>query len=136
MNENEGAETCDNIINQSDTVNELLNSPITREEIVNSINSLKNNKAPGYDNVMNEHIKTTMSNFLPLYENLFNIIFDTGIVPEEWLIGIIRPIYKNKGDPSNPENYRPITLLSCLGKVFTNILGTRIEHFADDISHI
>lgn len=75
-------------------------------------------------------------NFLPLYENLFNIIFDTGIVPEEWLIGIIRPIYKNKGDPSNPENYRPITLLSCLGKVFTNILGTRIEHFADDISLI
>lgn len=136
LNENEGAETCDNIINQSDTVNELLNSPITREEIVNSINSLKNNKASGYDNVMNEHIKTTMSNFLPLYENLFNIIFDTGIVPEEWLIGIIRPIYKNKGNPSNPENYRPITLLSCLGKVFTNILETRIEHFADDISLI
>lgn len=44
LNENEGAETCDNIIDQSDTVNELLNSPITREEIVNSINNLKKTK--------------------------------------------------------------------------------------------
>lgn len=128
LNHKKGAETCDNIIDQSDTVNELLNSPITREEIVNSIYSLKNNKAPGYYNVMNEHIKTTMSSFSPMCENLFNIILDTGIVPEEWLIGIFRPIYKNKGDPSNPENFRPITLLSCLGKVFTNILGTRVFH--------
>lgn len=96
LNDNEAAETCDNIIDQSDTVNELLNSHITREAIVNSINSLKNNNATGYDNVMNEHIKTTMSSFLPLYENLFNIILDTGIVPEEWLIGIIRPIYKKR----------------------------------------
>ena len=42
-------------------------------------------------------------------------MYDSGTVPEEWLIGLIKPIYKNKGDPMKPENYRPITLLSCLG---------------------
>lgn len=104
-------------------VNELFNSFIIREEIVNLINSLKNNKVFGYDNVMNEYIKIIMLNFLLLYENLFNIIFDIGIVLEEWLIGIIRLIYKNKGDLFNLENYRLIILLSCLGKVFINILG-------------
>lgn len=71
--------------------------------------------------------------FLLLYDNLLNIIFDATFVPEEWLIGIIRSIYKNKGDPSNTENYRPITLLISLGKAFNYILGTRIENFADDI---
>ena len=51
--------------------------------------------------------------FIPLYTKLFNTIFETGILSESWLEGIIKPIFKNKGDQSNPENYRPITVLSC-----------------------
>ena len=42
-----------------------------------------------------------------------NLIFDTGLVPENWFIGNILPLYKNKGEVGNPENYRPVTLLSC-----------------------
>ena len=78
---------------------------------------LSNNKAYGHDNIKNEHIKTTGNILLPIYCKLFNIIFDSGIIPETWSIGIIKPIYKNKGDPGWPENYRPITILSCLGKL-------------------
>ena len=37
-------------------------------------------------------------------------------------------------DPMKPENYRPITLLSCLGKVFTCILNKRLETFADEVN--
>lgn len=72
--------------------------------------------------MLNEHISATVSLFLPLYNKLFNIIFDNGFIPDEWRVGIVKPIYKNKGDPTHPENYRPITLLSCLGKLFTCIL--------------
>ena len=53
----------------------------------------------------------------PVYVKLFNIIFDSGIVPESWTLGNILPIFKNKGNPSQAENYRPITLLSCFGKI-------------------
>ena len=132
LNENQNKETIEDVSIQVNHVNEVLDCRITRDEIVKSINKLKNGKAPGSDNILNEHIKATMHIFLPLYEILFNIIFDTGIVPEEWLIGIIKPIFKNKGDPLSPENYRPITLLSCLGKMFTYILSSRLEDFADD----
>ena len=59
--------------------------------------------------------------------------FDAGLVPEEWLTGIVKPIYKNKGDPYLPDNYRPITLLSCMGKLFTSILCERLNNFADEI---
>ena len=45
--------------------------------------------------------------------------------------GKIRPIYKNKGDKSDPENYRPITILSCLGKLFTAVLNNRLTKFLD-----
>lgn len=88
---------------------------------------MKNNKAPGGDKVVNQCIKTTILIFLPLYVELFNLIFNSGIVPEEWLIGLEKPIYKGKGDRSHRENYRPVTLLSCLGKLFISILCDRLN---------
>ena len=63
---------------------------------------------------------------------LFNIIFESGIIPNAWTIGVIHPIFKNKGDSTDPLNYRPITLLSCLGKLFTAILNIRLEKYASD----
>jgi len=46
---------------------------------------------------------------MPIYVKLFNGILNTGIIPEIWTIGLIKPIYKNKGEPDQPENYRPIS---------------------------
>lgn len=120
-------------IEMSDTI---LNSTIGDEEILEAVKKLKNNKAAVYGEVLNEHISATVSLFLPLYNNLFNIIFDNGFIPDEWLVGIVKPIYKNKGDPTHPENYRPITLLSCLGKLFTCILSNRLEIYASEIDVI
>ena len=62
--------------------------------------------------VINEYIKSTISLCMPLHLKLFNTNIDTGIIPEIWTIGIIMYIYKNKGDPSNPDSYRRITLVS------------------------
>ena len=41
-------------------------------------------------------------------------------------------IFKNKGDPLLPENYRPITLLSCLVKLFTSVLNNPLTRFLDE----
>ena len=112
-------------------INEEINVPITENEINSAIKTLKNNKANGYDKIVNEHIKSTFPLMKKIYVKLFNLIFDTGIIPELWTIGIINPIYKNKGDKTKPENYRPITLLSCLGKLFTCILNKRITDYVE-----
>ena len=40
----------------------------------------------------------------------FNIVLDTGILPDAWLKGMIKLIYKNKGNPDDPNSYRPITI--------------------------
>ena len=57
---------------------------------------------------------------------------DCGLIPESWSIGIIKPIYKNKGDPIKPENYKPITILSCFGKLFTLILNNRLKEYTEN----
>jgi hypothetical protein len=56
------------------------------------------------------------------------------LMPSSWLIGMIKPIYKNKGDKFNPNNYRPITIVSCLGKLFTAILNERLTEFSESFS--
>ena len=55
------------------------------------------------------------------------------IVSNEWLLGVVKPIYKNKGDPLS-KIYCPITLLSCLGKLFTCILNSRLEAYAEEVN--
>lgn len=67
---------------------------------------------------------------------MFNVVLDTGIIPETWTTGIIIPVYKNKGCPTDPDNFRAITLISCLGKLFTSIVNTRLNFFANEVTLI
>ena len=77
-----------------------------------------------------------MNQFLPIHFNLFNLIFSSGIIPDSWLVGIIKPIYKNKRDPNNLNNYRAICLTSNMGKLFTLILNSKLHKLSDDIGFI
>ena len=107
----------------------MLNSPITENEINKCIRIIKTNKSSSNDKIINEYLKYTADIMLPIYVSFFNLVLKTGLIPESWIEGIIRTIYKNNGDPSNPENYRPITILSCFGKLFTAVLNLRLNNY-------
>jgi hypothetical protein len=47
--------------------------------------------------------------------------------PSDWKVAIICPIYKGKGSPQEPGNYKGISLLSVLGKIFSRILAGRLR---------
>ena len=129
---------CDNPDDQNSVrntdINEDLDKPISEEQILSCIARLKNNKARGIDDKTNEYIKATQNCMLPVYHKLFNLVFESGTVPMSWTIGVIKPIYKKKGDPQNPDNYRPITIVSCLGKLFTSILNNRLNDYVEENS--
>ena len=116
-----------------DCTNDELNSPITAEEITCCRTKMKNNKSPGNECIINQYITSTCDILLPIYVTLFNIIFHTGIIPTIWLDGNVIPIHKKKGDQLDTRNYRPITLLSCLGKLFTSIINNRLTVFSDQV---
>ena len=133
--ENRNEAGGDNLNHAHDNLNNMnneINQCITESEIHAAVQKLKNNKSHGSDNILNEHIKSTIHIMAPVYTKLFNIIFDSGLVPDSWTLGDILPIYKNKGNIHHPENYRPITILSCFGKLFTSILNTRITKYVEE----
>jgi sorting nexin-29 len=68
---------------------------------------------------------------ISIYTKLFNLVLNSGIFPKDWSIGIIKPLYKNKGCTTDPNNYRGITLLSCFGKLFTGVLNERLKKFIE-----
>ena len=111
------------------TVNEQLNSDFSFSDVSECIKKLRNNKACGTDNIINEYVKNSPPIVIMLIVNLFNLILRTGFVPIEWSIGLILPIYKNKGSKKSPDNYRGITLLCCLGKLFTSVLNNRASKY-------
>ena len=65
-----------------------LNNDITEEEIINAIQKLKNGKATGIDNVSHQYLKYSASLLVPVFTKLFNLVFDSGIIPDTWLTDI------------------------------------------------
>ena len=111
---------------------DTLNKHVTVEEIDKAIHGLKNGKAAGIDEIRNEYIKNSVPFLSNAYCKLFNKVLETGEIPEEWVIGLIHPLYKGKGNKADTDNYRGITLLSCLGKLFTSILNNRLTDFLEE----
>ena len=103
--------------NITHSISEDLNTEFTFEEVKKIIKKLKNKKAAGVDHVINEFLKNCPDTMVIIIVDIFNLILETGIVPTDWAIGIIHPLYKNKGSINSPDNYRGITLLSCIGKL-------------------
>ena len=121
-----------NDLNSPPSSNNAFNEEFTLDEINSTINKIKRNKSCGIDGIANEFIIDTAATTAPLITKLFNIILNTGIVPDDWGIGIITPIFKNSGSAEDPSNYRGISILSCLSKLFTLVINNRLTNYLDD----
>ena len=76
------ADINDQHCNRTEFSNSLINKNFTCQEIKDAVRTLKNNKSHGIDLVVNEFIKNTIDLLCPLYTKLFNLVLNTGILPE------------------------------------------------------
>ena len=106
--ENEKDQEIDFDSVDSENVHNILNSPIIEEEILRVVKNFKVIKLQVMMiyTVVNEHIKSTINMFLPIYCKLFNIVLNSGLILESWSEGVFFSIYKNKGDTKDPSSYR------------------------------
>ena len=110
---------------------EELNLPISFEEIKKGVSQLRNGASAGPDLFLNEFLKKGTNGLLSYIHDLFNKLYEIGYFPESWTEGHIIPIFK-KGDKNEASNYRGITLLSIIGKLFTRILNSRLNTWAEE----
>ena len=119
---------CCNALNEleRDTVNlPGLNHEISEDEIRKVIKSSKNKKAVGIDNLPNEVFKNDKS--VSLLIALFKKVFEFGLLPNVWNKALIKPIPKSSTiDPRIPLEYRGISLISTVYKLYSSLLNSRL----------
>ena len=116
ISENTTLEPPDNSIYMFDTFD---------EEIRKLIDRLKINKAPGLDGINNYIIKISAIAIIPTLVNLFNSCMSIGFFPDKLKIANIVPLHKG-GDRTDASNYRPISLLPLLRKLFEKIIKKEV----------
>lgn len=84
--------------------------------------------------ILNGYIECAQTIWLHMYVKLFNKNFDSCVMLYKWLVCMIVPKYMNKGDTHDINNYRGITLLSCLSKLFTSVLNERCTEYSNTIN--
>ena len=99
---------------------DIFDAPISEEEVTNNIKRIRSGKSGGPDGILIEMLKTTILMICPILTKLFNKIMDQGEFPESWGKSILCPILK-KGNVNDPNNYRGISLIDVLNKIFTGI---------------
>jgi hypothetical protein len=98
-------------------------------EVEMAIEKLRRHKSPGIDQIPAELIKAIRSEI----HKLINSIWNKEELPEQWKASIIAPIYK-KGDKTDCNNYRGISLLSTIYKILSNVLLSRSTPYAEKIT--
>ena len=82
---------------------------------------MKSNKSPGVDGLPTTIFKSASDPLMNLLVSLYNQVLKTGQYPSEWCMGLIKPIHK-RGEKKDPNNYRGITLLNVMGKIFSAVI--------------
>src|ERR1700755_728546 len=101
------------------------NIVISSKDVISVLSELNTKNAYGPDGIPPAVLKTCASELAPCLGKLFRLCLSTSTFPSCWKRALILPVPK-KGDPSQPYNYRPISLTSVLSKVFESILNRKI----------
>ena len=108
-----------------------LDDEITISEVKKVIKHAKKNKSVGLDNLPYEIFKGNSS--YDVLTVLFNKMYEYNLIPSVWNMSVVKPIPKNSlTDPNIPLQYRGISLLSTVYKLFSSILNNRIQLCAEE----
>ena len=106
-----------------------LNRKIMYLEVKVAVDSSKNGKAVGVDQIANEILKNT--HVIELLQQLFNACLWTRMIPNTWHVTIINPIPKGKPNSMEPDEYRGLSLQCCIYKILSSILNNCIVEHLD-----
>ena len=106
-------------------------TPVSEDAVFKKLEKLNPRSAPGSVGIESRIFKDCADEIKIVITDLFNVCIKTNDFPNEWKTSFITPIYKGKGSKSSLENYRPISIISPIAKVFESILGSKIRHYLE-----
>jgi hypothetical protein len=110
-----------------------LNAPFSYEEIGEAVTRMAARKSPGPSDVSNAHIASVWTFLAPVMLCLFNSILTPGEkLPKSWFVSLFIVIFKGKGSPANPGDYRGIALKESLYKLLAGMVARRVTNFLID----
>ncbi|GBP40816.1 Probable RNA-directed DNA polymerase from transposon BS [Eumeta japonica] len=104
-------------------------SPVSLDEVQKLVKNLNAKKAPGLDGMSNKAIKCFPITLLSLLFAIFNACLKNCYFPPVWKEAVVIGIHKPGKPRDLPASYRPISLLSGLGKIYEKILKSRLSEY-------
>ena len=105
--------------------------PPTLEEVKTAIKAMKSGKAGGLDGITADMLKAEEVETPVILQSILENIWNDMVIPKEWTTGLIIKLPK-KGDLSNCNNWRGITLLSLTSKIMSRIIHRRLSNALDE----
>ena len=104
---------------------ESYNEDFKLQELKEAIKSA-GNTSMGEDMIHYQILKHLTESDMKVLLDMYNHIWNSGSYPNQWKKAIVIPILKKNKDPSSPTSYRPISLTSCLSKIFDKLINKRL----------
>ena len=99
--------------------------------VSNVLSKIDEKKATGLDMIPSKLLKMAANIVAPSFTSIFSKSILTGIYPNDWKTAKVTPLFK-KGIKSDPNNYRPISVIPIISKVFERIVYNQLFHYLDD----
>lgn len=99
----------------------------TRKELLGSIKSMRNKKAPGPDGLPAEILKAVAGSHPELLLEMYNSCLTAGVFPARWKRARLALISKGKGPADAPSSFRPLCMLDTAGKLLEKLLRPRLQ---------
>ena len=116
--------------------NPKLNLPCISHEFVNSeILRMSTKKATGLDDINCKILKLARPVIVDSLTFIMNLSLSTGVFPNDWKIAKVVPLYKG-GDLKSTNNYRPISILSCVSKIIEKVVHKQLYSFLSEYNLI
>ena len=112
---------------------EELNREPTIDKDSEALDSLASAKAPGKDGIPAEVLKCCKETLITELHDILCLCSSEGKVPQDMRGANVVTLYENKGDRSDYNNYRGISLLSIVGKVFARVVLKRLQVLAEQV---
>jgi hypothetical protein len=106
-------------------------SPFTIQEIKDAVSSFQPKRSAGPDEIPMAVFKHGLETLEPYIKKLFDNITTRGKIPWTWKTARLKPIHK-KGDRSKIDNFRPISNLNSISKIFERCLLNRLSSLDTD----